>query len=76
VAKGKFSPIFTLNALESMIEYTLISSILERICEMSTNPWECQRDDNWLLLFQHLLETRTWGKEWKKIDKTNEWAAW
>jgi hypothetical protein len=25
-----------------MIEYTLISNILERICEMTTKPWECQ----------------------------------
>ncbi len=76
MVKGKFSPIFTPNTLESMIEYILISSILERICEMSTNLWECQRDDSRLLLFQHLLEIRTWGKKWKKIDKTNEWAAW
>jgi hypothetical protein len=41
MVKGKFSPIFTPNTLESMIEYTLISSILERICEMTTKPWEC-----------------------------------
>jgi hypothetical protein len=26
---------------------------------------------------KHLLETKTWGIEWKRqIDKTNEWAAW
>jgi hypothetical protein len=30
MAKGKFSPIFTPNTLESMIEYTLISIILEK----------------------------------------------
>jgi hypothetical protein len=59
MAKGKFSPIFTLNTLESMIEYTLISIILEKICEMTTKPWECQRDDSWLLPFQHLLEIKT-----------------
>jgi hypothetical protein len=66
MARGNFSPIFTPNTLESMIEYTLISSILERICEMSTNPEECQRDDSQLHLFQHFLEIRTWGKKWKK----------
>jgi hypothetical protein len=46
--RGKFPPIFTPNTLESMIEYTLISSILDKICEMTTKPWECQRDDIWL----------------------------
>jgi hypothetical protein len=46
MGKGKFSPIFTPSTLESMIEYTLISSIFERIREMTTKPWECQRDDN------------------------------
>jgi hypothetical protein len=48
MAKGKFSSTFTPNTLKSMIEYTLISSILERICEITTKPWECQRDDSWL----------------------------
>jgi hypothetical protein len=38
MARGKFSPIFTSNTLESMIEYTLISSILDKICEMTTKP--------------------------------------
>jgi hypothetical protein len=66
MVRRKFSPIFTLNTLESMIEYTLISKILEKICEMSTNPWECERDDSWLLLLHHLLEIRTWGKNGKK----------
>jgi hypothetical protein len=33
MARGKLTPIFTPNTLESMIEYTLISSILDRICE-------------------------------------------
>jgi hypothetical protein len=56
MARTKFSPIFTPNTLESMIEYTLISSILEKICEMTTKPWECQRDDNQLFPLQHLLE--------------------
>jgi hypothetical protein len=62
MARRKFSPIFTPNTLELMIEYTLISNILERICEMTTKPWECQRDDTWLLPFKPLLEITTWGK--------------
>jgi hypothetical protein len=49
MAKGKLPPFYTLNTLESMIEYTLISSILDKICEMTTKPWEYPRDDTWLL---------------------------
>jgi hypothetical protein len=44
-----------------MIEYTLISSILDRICEITTKPWEYPRDDIQLLPLQHLFEIRTWG---------------
>jgi hypothetical protein len=66
MTRRKISPIFTLNTLESMIEYTLILSILERICEMTPKPWECQRDESWLLPLQHLLKIKTWGKEPKK----------
>jgi hypothetical protein len=61
MAKGKLPPIFTLNTLESMIKYTLISNILNRICEMITKPWEYPRNDTHLLPLQHLLEIRTWG---------------
>ncbi len=61
VAKGKLPLIFTPNTLESMIEYTLISSILDRICEMTTKPWEYPKDDIELLPLQHLLESKTWG---------------
>ncbi len=60
-----------------MIEYTLISSILDRICEMTTKPWEYPKDDIQLLPLQHLLESRTWGIEWKRaIDKIDEWVMW
>ncbi len=45
MARGKLPPIFTPNTLESMIEYTLISSMLDRICEMTTKPWEYPRND-------------------------------
>jgi hypothetical protein len=46
-----------------MIEYTSISSILERICEMITKPWEYPRDDILLIPLQHLLKIKTWGIE-------------
>jgi len=77
MARGKLPPIFTPNTLESMIEYTLISNLLDSICETTTKPWECQKDDNWLFPFQHLFKIRTCGIEWKRsIDKKNEWATW
>jgi hypothetical protein len=40
MAKRKLPAISTPNTLESVIEYILISSILDRICEMTTKPWE------------------------------------
>ncbi len=77
MARRKLPPIFTPNMLESMIEYTLISSILDEICEMTSKPCKCPRDDTWLLPLQHLLEIGTWGTKWKTtIDKTYEWATW
>ncbi len=60
-----------------MIEYTLISSILNRICEMIKTPLEYPKDPTLLYPPKHLLEIKTWGLEWKKkINKTNEWVAW
>jgi hypothetical protein len=38
----------TPNTFETMIEYTLISSILNRICEMTTKPLKHPRDPTWL----------------------------
>jgi hypothetical protein len=35
MVRRKLTPNVTPNTLESMIEYTLISSILNRICEMT-----------------------------------------
>jgi hypothetical protein len=49
MARGKLPPIFSPNTLKSMIEYILISNILDKICEMTTKPWECPRDDTQLL---------------------------
>jgi hypothetical protein len=60
-----------------MIEYTLISSILNRICEMTTKLLEYPRDPTLLGPLKNLLEIRTWGTKWKrKIDKTIKWVAW
>jgi hypothetical protein len=64
------------NILESMIEYKLISSILDRIYEMTKKLLEYPRDDTRLNPLRHLLEIKTWGTKWKGvINKTNEWAA-
>jgi hypothetical protein len=51
MARRKLSLIFTPNTLGSMIEYTLISSILDKICEMRTKYWEYPRDDIQLFPF-------------------------
>jgi hypothetical protein len=60
-----------------MIEYTLISSIINRICKIIKTPLEYPKDPTLLDPFKQLLEIRTWGSNWKqKINKTNEWVAW
>jgi hypothetical protein len=60
-----------------MIEYTLISTILNRIYEMTKKPLEYLKDDTKLDPFWHLLKIKTWGTKWKRvINKTNESAAW
>jgi hypothetical protein len=61
MAKRKLSPIVAPNTLESMIEYTLISSILKRICEMTKQPLEYPRKNTRLDPLKHLFEIRTWG---------------
>jgi hypothetical protein len=45
MAKRKLSPTVTLNTLKTMIEYMLISNILDRICEMIQKLLEYPRDD-------------------------------
>jgi hypothetical protein len=65
MAKRKFTMI-TPNTLETMIEYTLISSILDRICEMIKIPLEYPRDPTLLNPLKQLLEIRMWGLEWTK----------
>jgi len=63
--KQKFMIMVTLNTLETMIEYTLISSILDRICEMTTKGSEYPRDPTLLDPLKNLLKIKTWGIEWK-----------
>jgi hypothetical protein len=54
-----------------MIEYTLISNILDKICEMTKKSLEYPIDDTRLDPLRHLLEIKTWGTKWKRvIDKT------
>jgi hypothetical protein len=60
-----------------MIKYTLITSIPERICEMTKKPLEYPRDNTKLDPLKHLFEIKKWGTKWKRvIDKTKEWVAW
>jgi hypothetical protein len=44
-AKKKLKLIITPNTLESIIEYMLTSSILDRICEMTKKTMEYPRDE-------------------------------
>jgi hypothetical protein len=61
MARGKLPSIFTPNTLESMIEYILTLSIMDRVCEITIKPWQYPRNDTLLLPLQHLLEIKTWG---------------
>jgi hypothetical protein len=76
MAKQKFTGMVTPNILETMIEYTLILSILNRICEMITKHLEYPRYPTSLDPLKNLLEIRTWGTRKRQIDKTTKWAAW
>jgi hypothetical protein len=68
-----FIAMVTSNTLETMIEYTLISSIVDRICKMIQTPLEYPRNPTLLNPLKQLLEIRTWGTKWKsQIDKRNE----
>jgi hypothetical protein len=49
-----------------MIEYTLNSNILDKICKMTTKPLEYPRDPTWVNPVKNLLEIRTWGTKWKR----------
>ncbi len=64
MAKKTFTTMATPNTLETMIEYTLISSILDRIWKVIKTPLEYPRDPTLLDPFKQLLEIKTWGTKW------------
>jgi hypothetical protein len=49
MAKRKLKSIVTPNTLGSMVEYSLISSILNKICEMTKKTMEYPRNDSRLV---------------------------
>jgi hypothetical protein len=61
MGRRKFTPNVTPNTLESMIEYTLVSNILNKICKMIKKSLEHPKDETRLDPLQHLLEIKTWG---------------
>jgi hypothetical protein len=61
MGRRKLTPNVTPNCLESIIEYTLISTILNRVYEMTKKPSKYLKDDTRLDPLQHLLEIKTWG---------------
>jgi hypothetical protein len=61
MAKQKFRKMVTPNTLETMIKYTLISRILNRICEMTIKPLEYPRNPTLLDPLKNLLKIKTWG---------------
>ncbi len=78
MGRRKLTPNVTLNTLESMIEYTLISSILDKICEITKKKrWNIHE----MILYQTpsgIFSKLKHGELGMKrvIDKINEWAAW
>jgi hypothetical protein len=57
--RKKLTPNVTPNTLELMIEYTLILSILNRICETIKKIVGITRNDTKLNPLQHLFKIRT-----------------
>jgi hypothetical protein len=55
MAKQNFIGMVTLNILETMIEYTLILNMLNRICKMTTKPLEYPKDSTLLEPLKNLL---------------------
>jgi hypothetical protein len=49
MARRKLKSIITPNTLGSMIEYSLISNILDRKCEMTKKTMEYPRDESKLI---------------------------
>jgi len=77
MGRRRLTPNVTPNTMQSMIECTLISSILNRIREMTKKPLDYPKYDTQLIPLWHLLENKRWGTKWKRlIDKIDEWVAW
>ncbi len=81
MAKQKFIGMVTPNTLEIMIKYTLISSILNKICEMTTKPLEYPGDAT-LLEFDrnqnmgNRMETANWQNNWMGGMALGECKNW
>jgi hypothetical protein len=77
MANRKFTTMVTPNTLETMIEYTLISSILDRIGEMIKTPLEYPRYSHLVEPPQVVAKNQNMGIIMEKtINKTNEWTTW
>jgi hypothetical protein len=61
LAKRKYIGMVSPNTLKTIIEYTLISSILNRICEMTTKLLGYPKDPTLLDPLKNLLKIKTWG---------------
>jgi hypothetical protein len=57
-----------------MIEYTIISNILDKIRKMIKTPLKYPRNPTLLDPFKHLLKTRTWGSKWNFFWQ-NKWMG-
>ncbi len=66
MAKFFLSPIVTLNTLETMIEYMLISNILYIICEMTKKPLEHPKDDTKLDPLSIFAQNQNMGNKMEK----------
>jgi hypothetical protein len=64
MAKLKFIGMVTPNILKTMIEYILISSILNKICKMTIRLLEYLKVSTLLDPLKNLLEIKTWGTKW------------
>jgi len=64
MAKLKFIGMVTPNILKTMIEYILISSMLNKICKMTIRLLEYLKVSTLLDPLKNLLEIKTWGTKW------------
>jgi hypothetical protein len=72
MGRRKLTPNVTPNTLESMIEYTLILGILNKICEMTKQPLEYLRDDTWLVPSLTFTRNQNMGNIMEKGQLTKQ----